>query len=64
MTRKFIDCREVPSDVNCSLAIYGEPEEVVQATVQHMKTTHGHTEADEELAEMVRSGMKDATGAA
>jgi predicted small metal-binding protein len=64
MTRKFIDCREVPSDVDCSLAIYGEAEEVVKATVEHMKTTHGHTEADDELAELVRSGMKDATGAA
>lgn len=64
MTRKFIDCREVPSDINCSLAIYGEPDEVVQATVQHMKSAHGHTDPDEDLAEMVRSGMKDAVGTA
>jgi predicted small metal-binding protein len=53
----------MPSDIGCTLAIVGEPEEVVGAAVLHMKNVHGHTEPDEELAGMVRSGLKDAPAA-
>lgn len=58
MTRKFVDCREQPSESNCSLAIYGEEDEVVQAAVHHVRTVHGHTE--DGLEEMVRASLKDA----
>ncbi len=27
MTRKYIDCREFPSDINCSVAIAADSEE-------------------------------------
>lgn len=64
MTRKFVDCREIPSDINCSLAIYGEADEVVQAAVDHMINAHGHTESKDELAPLVRAELKDAVGAA
>lgn len=64
MSRKFVDCRETPSDAGCSLAIYGEPDEVVQAAVDHMISSHGHTESRDELAGMVRSELKDAVGTA
>jgi predicted small metal-binding protein len=63
MTRKYVDCREMPSDVGCTLAIVGEPDEVVGAAVLHMKHVHGHTEPDAELADMVRSGLQDAPAA-
>jgi predicted small metal-binding protein len=63
MSRKYVDCREMPSDVGCSLAIVGEPEEVVGVAVWHMKNVHGHTEPDAELAEMVRGGLQDAPAA-
>lgn len=33
MTRKTIDCRAVPNDVGCTLAITGEPGELVTAAV-------------------------------
>jgi predicted small metal-binding protein len=60
MTRKYVDCREMPSESGCTLAIIGEPDEVVAAAVAHVKSVHGHTEPDAELAEMVRGGLKDA----
>jgi predicted small metal-binding protein len=50
----------MPSDAGCTLAIVGEPEEVVGVAVWHMKNVHGHTEPDAELADMVREGLKDA----
>ena len=33
MTRKIIDCRSAPNDVGCTLAISGEPDELVAAAV-------------------------------
>ncbi len=62
MGRKYVDCREVPSESGCTLAIVGEPDEVVAAAVAHMKSVHSHTEPDAELAEMVRGELKDAPG--
>jgi predicted small metal-binding protein len=64
MTRKFVDCWEAPSDVNCSLAIYGEEDEVVKAAVAHAKSVHGMNQPDDELAQMIRGGLKDAVGTA
>ena len=63
MSRKFVDCRETPSESGCTLAIVGDAEEVVTAAVQHMKSAHSHTEPDAELAEMVRAELKDAPAA-
>ena len=47
MTRKTIDCRAVPNDVGCTLAITGEPAELVTAAVQHAVAVHGHTDTPE-----------------
>ena len=63
MARKYVDCREMPSESGCTLAIVGEPDEIVSAAVLHMKNVHGHTEPDAELAEMIRGGLKDAPAA-
>ena len=36
MARKYIDCREVPSEMNCTVAIAADSEdELVEAAVQH-----------------------------
>ena len=36
MSRKFIDCREVPSESNCTIAISADSEnELLEAAVQH-----------------------------
>jgi hypothetical protein len=57
-TRKVIDCRNFPSDKNCSLAISGTEEEVLDIAVLHASTVHGH-ENSPELREQIRSMLSD-----
>ncbi len=57
-TRKSIDCREYPSEKNCSLKISGTEEEVLDAAVQHAAAAHGHKESAE-LRQQLRSMLKD-----
>jgi len=59
MTRKIVDCRDVPNEVGCTLALTGEAEEVVEAAARHAVDVHGHEDSPE-LRDMVRSGMRDA----
>ena len=56
--RKSIDCRDYPSENNCSLRISGTEEEVLDAAVQHAASAHGH-ENTPELREQIRSMLKD-----
>jgi len=56
--RKSIDCRDHPSEKNCSLKISGTEEEVVDAAVQHAVSAHGHEETPE-LREQIKSMLKD-----
>jgi predicted small metal-binding protein len=56
--RKSIDCRDYPSEKNCSLKISGTEEEVVDAAVQHAVSVHGHEEMPE-LREQIKSMLKD-----
>ena len=56
--RKSIDCRDYPSENNCSLKISGTEEEVLDAAVQHAASVHGH-ENTPELREQIRSMLKD-----
>ena len=57
-TRKSIDCREYPSEKNCSLRISGTEEEVLEAATQHAVRSHGHQDSPE-LREQLRSMLKD-----
>jgi hypothetical protein len=57
-TRKSIDCREFPSEKNCSLKISGTEDEVLVVAVQHAVAAHGHADSPE-LREMLRSGLRD-----
>lgn len=59
-TRKMIDCREQPSESNCSLTISGRPDEVLRAATEHAVSVHGHQDTPE-LREMITEGMKDET---
>jgi len=61
MTRKIIDCRSAPNDVGCTLAITGEPDELVAAAAQHAVTVHGHADAPE-LREQLRGLLADEPG--
>ncbi len=56
--RKVIDCRLFPSEKNCTLAISGTEDEVLEAAVQHAVSVHGH-ENTPELREQIRSMLKD-----
>lgn len=57
-TRKFIDCREYPSEKNCSLRISGTEDEVIEMAMQHAIISHGH-ENNPELREELRKLLKD-----
>lgn len=58
MARKVIDCRQMPSENNCTLTISGEEDEVVRAGVLHAVDAHGHKDTPE-LREMIRGGLQD-----
>jgi hypothetical protein len=57
-TRKVIDCRLFPTENNCTLAISGSEEEVLDLAVLHATTVHGH-ENKPELREQIRSLLTD-----
>jgi predicted small metal-binding protein len=59
MARKMVDCRTMPSEINCTLTIAGEEEEVLDAAVAHAVEKHGHGNTPE-LREQIRSGLVDA----
>ena len=58
MTRKTADCRAFPNDVGCTLAISGQPVEVLAAAVQHAVAVHGHADTPE-LREQLRGLLSD-----
>jgi len=57
-TRKFVDCREYPSEMNCSLKISGTADEVLAVAVQHAVASHGHKDSPE-LRESLRGALRD-----
>lgn len=59
MTRKYIDCRSFPSEMNCSVAISADNEkELLEAAVQHAVAVHGHKDTPE-LRQQVKKTMKE-----
>jgi predicted small metal-binding protein len=59
MGRKFIDCREMPSEMNCTIAVMADTEdEVLEAAVQHAVAVHKHQETPE-LRDQIRRMIKD-----
>ncbi len=58
MTRKYIDCRDMPSDSGCDLAMAGSDEHVLDAAVIHAVTAHGHEDTPE-LREQIRGLLKE-----
>lgn len=48
MSRKYIDCREFPSEMNCSIALSADSEnELLEAAVQHAVAVHKHADSPE-----------------
>jgi predicted small metal-binding protein len=56
--RKSIDCRDHPSEKNCSLKISGTEQEVLDAAVQHAVSAHGHHNTPG-LREQIKSMLKN-----
>jgi predicted small metal-binding protein len=61
MGRKFIDCRQFPSEMNCTIAISADTEvELLDAAVQHAVAVHRHQDTPE-LRDQIRSVIKEGT---
>jgi predicted small metal-binding protein len=59
MARKVIDCREFPSEMNCTIAIAADTaDELVEVAVAHAIDTHGHDDTPE-LREQLRGAIKE-----
>lgn len=60
MMRKFIDCREFPSESNCSVTIMADNEdELLAAAAQHAVAVHRHEDTPalrEGLRGLIRHG--------
>ncbi len=53
MARKYIDCREFPSQVQCTVAISADKEdELINAAVQHAVAVHGEKDTPEFRSEI------------
>ena len=59
MGRKFIDCRQFPSEMNCTIAISADSDaELLDAAVQHAVVVHRHQDTPE-LRAQIRSAIRD-----
>ncbi|MEV6565709.1 DUF1059 domain-containing protein [Streptomyces kronopolitis] len=56
--RKKVDCRDHPSEMNCTLVISGEEDEVLRAATEHAVSVHGHADSAE-LREQIKAALKD-----
>ena len=59
MTRMFVDCRQYPSETNCTVAISADSlSELIDAAAQHAVAVHGHADSPElrqQLETMVKT---------
>lgn len=63
MPRKFIDCREYPSETNCTIAISADSDdELVEAAAHHAITVHRHADTPE-LRSTLRSAVREGSPA-
>ena len=58
--RKYVDCRDHPSEKDCSLKISGTEDEVLAAATQHAVAAHEHEDTPE-LRAQLRGLLKDET---
>jgi predicted small metal-binding protein len=60
MARQYVDCREFPSEMNCTVAIAADSErELIDAAVEHAVSVHGHTDTPElrgQLGKLIKRG--------
>ena len=56
MARKYIDCREFPSEMQCTVAISADREdELIDAAVQHAVSVHGEKDTPQFRSEIKKA---------
>lgn len=61
MRRKYIDCREYPSEMNCTVVLSADTDqELLTAAVQHAVTVHKHEDTPE-LRQQLQKMFKEGT---
>ena len=61
MARKYIDCREMPSESNCSVAIAADSDqELLEAAVQHAVAVHKHQDTPE-FRQLIKGAFHEGT---
>jgi len=61
MGRKYIDCRDYPSESKCSVTIAADSEQELMAiAVQHAVAVHGHQDTPEFRAQL-KQAIKEGT---
>ena len=64
MARKYVDCRQFPSEAKCTVAISADSEkELMEVAVQHAVAVHGHKDTPEfrgQLKKAIKEGTPPA----
>jgi predicted small metal-binding protein len=61
MSRRYIDCRDFPSDISCTVALSADSDdELMEAVVQHGCKVHGYEDTPEFRSE-IQKAFKDGT---
>lgn len=56
MGRKFVDCREFPSESHCTVAISADTDqELLEAAIQHAVSVHHHADTPEYRKQLVQA---------
>lgn len=57
--RKYVDCRDYPSETNCTVALSADSEtELLEAAVQHAVAIHDHKDTPD-LRTMLKSVIRE-----
>jgi len=65
MSRKYIDCREYPSQTNCTVTIFADSDaELLEAAVQHAVSVHGHEDSPDLRAQLQKTFREERRRAA
>jgi hypothetical protein len=57
INRVFIDCRDLPNEIDCTLMISGSMKEVLKIALRHALLDHGHKDT-QELRKQLRTMLK------
>jgi len=61
MARKYVDCRQFPSETKCTVAISADSEkELMEIAVQHAVAVHGHKDTPEFRVQL-KNAIKEGT---